>query len=517
MILVLAVRLLDNRFHGLAGNGQYPNWPPSCFRLYQAIVAGNAVGDSVPANLVSALKWLEKLPPPTVTVPRSKPGQVIRTYVLNNAESRSRAQKFSRPTLLYGEPRVDYAWTFDHNEPGAEIHAQELINAMRRIRAFGWGIDLAIGSGHRMPELPRHNEVSQRFFPLKDREASGTEIRVPCDGSLESLIGCHREYMARATSKDAAYLESGTPLFAPWPYSSVEPRPYAIFKLVDDNGDTVTYSQSKLIHIAGMLKHLAIRSMASKSLLERLYPEHDQSREPFRDGNPPRDLRGREWDEWVGTYVAGHQSDEDKKAAAPHTQFSYIPLQSVGMGHTDPGVRRVMIVAPIGDDSWLEHLAARLDGERLKPLPGTELPPGTRLERIDDKKKDGVRDAYTEPSNVWASTTPVILPGHDDHKPEKTRKLIEKALAQSGIDLPCEFEWSAFSQFRKMLPAHKYRKDPNDSSKKTPINYIRPDHLLDQSAVHLKITFANGLQVPGPITIGAGRHCGFGLMAAIND
>jgi len=235
--------------------------------------------------------------------------------------------------------------------------------------------------------------------------------------------------------------------------------------------------------------------------------------------HPPskRDLRGIEPADWVRAYVAGHQSKEDKDAGAQHTQFSYVPLQSIGMNHTDPGVRRVMIVAPIGDDAWLKHLAERLDGELLKPLPNTTLPVGTRLQRIADNKRDGVRDGYIDASNVWASVTPVILPGHDDHKPEKTRKLIEKALAQSGIDLPCEFEWSAFSQFRKMLPAHKYRKDPNDPSKKTPINYIRPDHLLDQSAVHLKITFANGLQVPGPITIGAGRHCGFGLMAAVGN
>ena len=67
-----------------------------------------------------------------------------------------------------------------------------------------------------------------------------------------------------------------------------------------------------------------------------------------------------------------------------------------------------------------------------------------------------------------------------------------------------------------MLPAHKYRKDSNDPSKKIPINYIRPDHLLDQTAIHLVLTFATGIKMSGPITLGAGRHCGFGLMAAID-
>jgi CRISPR-associated protein Csb2 len=198
-------------------------------------------------------------------------------------------------------------------------------------------------------------------------------------------------------------------------------------------------------------------------------------------------------------------------------QFSYIPLQSIGANHTDPGVRRVMIVAPIGDDAWLEHLARHLDGMPFKPLPNTTLPPGTHLERIDGNRKDGVRDVYLHASVTWASVTPVILPGYDDRKPEKTRSLILKALQHSDVNQTCEFEWSAFSHFRKMLPAHKYRKDPNDSSKRILTNYVRPDHLLDQTAVHLTLIFANDLEVPGPLAIGAGRHCGFGLMAGIDS
>jgi CRISPR-associated protein Csb2 len=293
--------------------------------------------------------------------------------------------------------------------------------------------------------------------------------------------------------------------------SDPAPHPNAVFKLVDENDDTVAYSHSKLVHIAGMVKHLAIERM-------KRYP-------------PPRsELRGRSAEQWVEHYVAGHQSLEGKAANAPHTQFSYIPLQSIGNPNTDPGIRRVMIVAPLGDDAWLEHLARRLDGQSLKPLPNTTLPPGTRLERIDDHRKDGVRDGYLRASVTWASVTPVILPGHDDHKPNKTRSLICKALQQSGVEQPCEFEWSAFSQFRKMLPAHKYRKDPNDPSKKILINYVRPNHLLDLSAVHLTIRFGQRenpnaeksrrvpatIPIPGPLAIGAGRHCGFGLMAGID-
>ncbi len=66
-----------------------------------------------------------------------------------------------------------------------------------------------------------------------------------------------------------------------------------------------------------------------------------------------------------------------------------------------------------------------------------------------------------------------------------------------------------------MLGAHKYVKDASSKDGKRLINYIRPDHLLNQTAVHLTISFPH--EVPGPITIGAGRHCGFGLMAAVPE
>ncbi len=222
------------------------------------------------------------------------------------------------------------------------------------------------------------------------------------------------------------------------------------------------------------------------------------------------DLRDYTFEDWLRSYVAGHQSDEDKAANKLHSQFSFVPLPSIGHEHTDPSIRRVMIIAPLGDDAWLEHLSQQLAGEELKPLPGTTLPPGTRLERVRAGTKDGVRDSYTRAANSWASFTPVILPGHDDHKPEKTHKLIEKALQQSGIEQACEFEWSAFSYFPKALSAHKYDRQ------KRPTGYIRPSHLLNHTAVHLRLRFNNGVKVPGPLSIGSGRHCGLGLMAGID-
>jgi CRISPR-associated protein Csb2 len=80
-------------------------------------------------------------------------------------------------------------------------------------------------------------------------------------------------------------------------------------------------------------------------------------------------------------------------------------------------------------------------------------------------------------------------------------------LRQSGIEQPCEFEYSAFSRFPKSYSAQKYDKH------KRPQGYFRPSYLNSETAVHLTLRFKDNVKVPGPLAIGAGRHCGLGLFA----
>jgi CRISPR-associated protein Csb2 len=105
----------------------------------------------------------------------------------------------------------------------------------------------------------------------------------------------------------------------------------------------------------------------------------------------------------------------------------------------------------------------------------------------------------------WATVTPIILPGHDDHKPGKARKLLLAALRQSGIEQPCEITWGTVPNFPHCLSAY-----PRDRQGR-PIGYFRPDHLQGFTMVHARLAFAD--PVSGPIIVGAGRHCGFGICA----
>ena len=362
---------------------------------------------------------------------------------------------------------------------GHHLHFDILASAARAITHLGWGVDMAAGDATIVTDA---QAIALPGYRWQCSLVGGVPLRAPRHGTLDDLIRKHTDFLCRYTG-DGFRPVPPLRTFDVIRYRCQDeplPRPCRVFELRTTDGDRFRYPHRKLIHIAGMVRHLAIESMRS-------------SRPPGLD------------DEWVESFIAGHQVNGDG-SAAPHRQLSYLPLQSIGHPHTDPGIRRIMLIAPCGDDAWLDHVARHLAGQPLKPVRGDEFghadPP-----LLVPVRKDNIAGIYTEPANVWASVTPVILPGHDDHKPDKTRRLIEKALAQSGITQPCQFEWSAVSRFAKSFSAHKYDRQGNLNG------YFRPDHLLSQTAVHLVLRFADNLIVPGPLTIGAGRHCGLGICA----
>lgn len=276
--------------------------------------------------------------------------------------------------------------------------------------------------------------------------------------------------------------------------ANILPRPHVVFALRCDDGNLFSYPQYKLIHIAGMVRHLAIEYMTQ---------------------SPPTDIPDgyNGHCDWVDRYVAGHTRDK----ATVHRQFSYLPLPSLQHRDTDQTVQRVLVAAPEGDEQLLDHLSRRLSGQQLRSKRGHEFgkqgPPA--LIRV---RQDWSVSCYTSPAAAWASVTPVILDGHVKWRKKEREdgtvvkvsdhdKWIRKALNRAGISQPCIFEWRTTSRWPNSPSAHKH------DFHKRPIGYIRPDHLLSQTAVHLVLQFNNGPNVPGPLVIGAGRHCGLGIMA----
>jgi CRISPR-associated protein Csb2 len=482
--LCITVKWLDDRYHGMLDRGGPGEWPPSPFRLLQALVAGVArrgeLGSPTDA-LPEWMQWLEKLDPPVIIAPNSFAGQIVTRFVPNNdgdkiPDRQNRLTgKTSRPLIMMEPPEIHYLWLVSENAPEIE----QAMQASRCLSCFGWGIDMAYADARLLDDLQIGTLKGTRWLPKPDTLRDYGLLRVPVEGTVADLRRAHQSALNR--------IEHGKPLrtvdkpqvFDRVLYTGSERpigRPYEVFALRNDKGDFFTYPHAKLIHIAGMTRCVAIKAM--------------------RD-YPPPDLEKEKSDTWIENCVAGHRS----AGLEDHKQFSYVPLPSIGSEHADAMIRRVMIMAPFGDEAHLRHLAEQLDGEQLIPEGGGEKP---ILERL---KSDGVTHAYVNTSTHWASVTPVILPGHDDHKPAKTEKLIQKALLQSGIDQPCKFTWSAIPNFKNCLSAHKY------DQHKRHVGYYRPNHLEQLTAIHIRLTFDH--PVTGPICIGAGRHCGLGVFASI--
>lgn len=465
--LVLSVRFLDDRYHGLTAHGEKAEWPPSPFRLFQALVAGNACGTVLPDGINGGLQWLESLNPPVIIAPHAVEGLDRLTYVINNyshKDAKSRAPKSIRPTLLNGDRLVQYAWSFDAGATNAMTHAEALISAAKRIRCLGWGIDMAIGTGAIVDAMPTTTETRRFFRPSLAGTTHGVDLRTPTAGSLLSLERNYAGFLGRYETPEVTRMEAAEALYAPVMYLPDASRPFAAFRLLDpDTGKARSFPATRAVTVAGMLRRAA----------------HQVAKNAGRD---PK---------WIEEFVCGHHQGPDS-----FPRFSYLPLPSiqpvVGVGR----ISRVLIAEPIGSNcrevAWIKRLLA---GQTAKSEQGRDalLVPLTG---------DRVLNEYLRPSQTWTTVTPVALPGSDDGMASKTAKLLDKMLRHAGYssDAVEDIEYHRVPFLRGTEDAKRYRP--------------RGDHYLANCTMyHMRIRWR--LPIPGPIALGSGRHCGLGVFAAI--
>lgn len=475
--LLVSVRFLGDRYHGLTDNGESPEWPPSPFRLFQALVAGVAAGVEIPERVGRAMEWLEELPAPVIIAPRTTAGRPLLTYVLNNVSDKdfnSRAPKMLRPTLLNCDRLLQYCWDFDAT-PESLAHAEVIAASARHIRALGWGIDMAIGHGQVVEGCPEVHGTRQRYEPAADASVGGLDLRTPRSGSLRSLRDQHRDFLGRYGTPGVTRLESAGAIYEPTRYVCGGGRPYVAFRLVDAEEEPAFRIRHALIApLAGMVRGLCgqdrIKAELGRDVVDRDIDGHPQ-------GSPNR--------------------------------LSIIPLPTIRDGPTDGLIRRVLLAQEPGSDGAIcRKLGDVLDGKILTPLPNEQRLPGSmRLQRIE--RRDPVLPLYTTISRVWASVTPVLLPGYDDRKQHRgdhvkrlarAEELVRKAIGQSALPQPVSVELSRVPMFTGSLHSREY--EPREKLSYYP-------------RYHVRLTF--GREITGPVIVGAGRFTGFGVCATCRE
>lgn len=472
--LLFSIRFLDDCYHGLTDNGEKAEWPPSPFRVFQALVAGNARGSKLPESIRNALCWLESLKPPDIIAPQAQQGRVLLTYVLNNTPDKSRAPKTAHPTVLNGDRLVQYAWKFDASQPNATEFARTLRGAVRHINALGWGIDLVIGHGEIVEQLPPLIEFRVHYRAAATGFFGGLELRVPRRDSLVSLERSYADFLRRCESPGITRLESASAIYEPHRYIVGAARPSVALRLVNADGDTVSVRHQLIAPLVGMIRALANRPHVVASL--------------------GQDIIDRE--------IKGHPKE------STGDRVSVLPLPTIRQGPTDGRIRRIMLTQPQESDGALcNRLGQLFDGQELAPLTDEKRFPSIFLERI--ARRDTVLPYYTGISCGWASVTPVLLPGYDDRKDHhgdhqkrlaRAEQLVRKALRQANINVLSQVELSRVPYWMGSLHAR---------------DYCPREKLAHYPRWHVRLTFDRPFT--GPLVIGAGRHCGLGVFARVDD
>ena len=492
--LLMTVRFYQGRYHGSG------DWPPSPNRLFQALIAGAAVGARLPTDVSNALNWLERQIPPIIAAPRSTPGKSVNMYVPNNdvdavlggssaltfeqAVSSIRVGKRLRPMLFDEEQPILYCWELGASE---KENAHKIIEIADGMFQLGLGIDMAwancriINNAEAANLLLHHGGDIYRPFNIGE-----PDIQLNCyrPGTLKSLKdrfgGSRSRFYTGGDSSNPKLVFKQPPksLLVKVAYNATPHR--FVFDL-RKSGVNSRFHPWPLYKTAQLITE--VRDMSA----ERLYkstPEHTENIERFLIG------RGA--------------TDADKDA-----RIRIVPIPSIGHDHADMNIRRVAVyvqqVCPLRIDD-LEWAFSQVYWRDEDGVIQHEL---QRAEDLSMTKR------FEQSSRQWCSVTPLVLQaaprrrinpmrivkeakGGQEFAEEELRAVavVQQALRHAGV--------------RKPVRDIRLQREPFDRNGKRAETFAIDTRFSKTTFWHAKITFAK--PVSGPLLLGDGRYLGLGLM-----
>jgi CRISPR-associated protein Csb2 len=494
--LCIEAHFLGGRYHGRTsdrvGRDFIAEWPPNPYRLFQALVCAGNLGfrrTEFSDLKIAALRWLERRPAPQIIVPAVRAASAVRLYVPNNdmdkvarawakreqpekQPNELRTDKDLRPHRLEGDATVRFLWSIQDDElEESKSHADILCSEARHLHALGLGIDLVAGNGR----VVSNSEKNALPGDLWVADGEGTGWRVPTQGSLNELLARYVAQNSRVQVGHGRGAErSVAPPAPPLEYREVgyirrvEGRRRSVygFALVNEDGDYCAFDPRQAIEVAAWMRHAAHERAKTMKL--------DQA--------------------FVEGFVCGHGNEATEK----NERFSYLPLPTIPFKGRDGRIRRVLIAEPFGGGGGKSQALAR----RLAGAPLTEHGTGeikADLRPLEDPLTDRIVARYLGRRRVWGTVTPLVLPGRDDHRTRKAHALVLKALAQAGYTTP--------------IVELTLQREPVFPGAEMARAYRVPAYLKEFPRAHAIISFAE--EMLGPVALGAGRHIGLGLFAAL--
>ncbi|PSR23714.1 MAG: hypothetical protein C7B47_15640 [Sulfobacillus thermosulfidooxidans] len=468
MNLIIRIFFQDTCYHGEANNG-HNEWPPSPFRLFQALVAGAGLAHALTPPIGEALRWLERQPPPTIAAPVPiATTQPWTLYVLNNSRDKypvhklRGAQKHMHPVWFAPNIPVIYRWIVT---PEDTAFAQSIHTLTSLLYQLGRGVDLAWATSDWVEDHVGQAILDQ--YPGRiwqptnttDHE-NGIDLRVPQPGSWNSLHQRHTAWATRwsDTPSDRTQPPHGVQALPPASFRTVyyDTRPLQwLYALWDRRTDAwAPWPLAAMSQLTQQIHH---------SLITRCLPVF-----PIET-----------------IYTLLHH-------------LILQPLPSIGHPDADLHIRRVLITIP----PTLSNLEIALDDLRWA-LDGLVIEDHTILIRTTDSSF--LQQHYAHPAAVWETVTPILIPQHSqssraaglphlDHLAASATAVTE-ALRAAGIREPITHLQLQHAPWRRHgLSTRAFQNCPRG-----------------REAWHATVTFARPIE--GPIAIGIGRQYGWGLLA----
>ena len=464
--LRITVDWVEGLYHGV-------EWPPSPWRVYQALVAGSAMERRRAPELEAALRHLETLSAPVVTAPRAVALRAVRAPVPDNdgdvvlalhAKGKPTAARKTAAALASLRTRrarrfegpVTYEWEASVETAG---HFPALGAIARSVSAVGQGIDLALARAELLDAPSRPRGV--RYTPSPD---GGLALGVPWPGGFDALEARYRRERSRIGAGPVATRIEASPRRQGYRSELELPRVrWAAFSLRTPDDRPLIVDGARTVEVAAMVRHaIGSRSEVCRSRQAVLICE-----------------------------LMGHGGDG---------RISVQPLPNVGYLHADGRIRRVLLVAPacVDGDAWrsvVSRLAgAALVSEASGEAVGMLAPLGV---------PDPMLARYRGEGRCWTSATPVVLPGYDSLRGRlRPERSVRKLLHHAGV-AEALLERAAFERGSRLRgSAH-------------PLSYRRPGHLARYPCLHLSVEWT--VPVRGPLALGAGVGYGLGLLVPVGE
>jgi CRISPR-associated protein Csb2 len=456
-------------------------WPPHPDRIFMALVATHFATDGG-RDERDALEWLERQPPPALTVSAAHSRQAVTAFVPVNDVAVPRVRKGRKlheladweaglkllperrprqprqyPAVIPHDSRVFFQWETAVPSPAIRDTLAALCQKVTRV-------------GHSASLVQMWVEDAPPPSTLRPSVQAATQrLRVPCEGRLSHLI----EQFDRGLR----------PVSGTWQgYAPVEPTPAEpvvatsvfspdLFVLRLERG-------TRLPLISALALTRAVRASAMAIAPEPL-PE----------------------------WLTGHRED-GAPSTLPH--LSFVPLADVDHKYADGHLLGIAFVVPrsIPADEMAQQLLVPLFRIATNP-DGLHVFDGHAIEvtfsaDVDEDCPAGLKartwtaEASVDPMTRWATVTPVVL----DRYPKRdgdADAAVAIACERIGLPRPIDVVTSPISILAGVPPAWQFPP------------WSAGGHRGKGDRVHTHAVLTFDRPVIGPVLIGAGRFRGYGV------